>query len=99
MLGAEEDDDLCRLRVAQRIREGWHLLSTVLNLLGDLGWRPELVFSNIHQRWRLPRAFTMRTVTTGAALIAEQDCAGHFIDLFMGGKRRSRKHCGEKEDK
>jgi hypothetical protein len=34
----------------------------------------------------------------GTALIAKQDCTGHFIGLRVGGKRRSDKHPGYEED-
>lgn len=69
MLGAKESDDLCRLRIGQRIGEGRHLLSAVLNLLGDFSWRPELVLADIHERWRFSCAFSMRAVTTSAPVI------------------------------
>jgi len=98
VLGAEEDDDLCRLRVAQRIREGWHLLSTVLNLLGDLGRSPDLVLSNVHQRGGLPGAFAVSAMTMGTPFIAKQDCTGHLIALCVGGKCRRGKHSGDQED-
>ncbi len=98
MLGAEEDDDLCRLRVAQRIREGWHFLSTVLNLLGDLGGRPEFVLSNVHKCWSLAGAFATSAMTMGAPFIAKQDCTGHLIGLCVGGKCRIGKHSGDQED-
>ena len=98
MLGAQESDDLCRLRIGQRIGEGRHLLPAVLNLLGDLGWRPELIFSNIQQCRRFSCAFATRTVTTGAPGIVEKNRTGHFIGFLMGGKCRSSKHSGEKDD-
>ena len=98
MFGSQEDYDLRRFGVAQRIREGGHLLAAVHDLLGDLGWSPDLILANIHERWSLSGAFAMRAMTMGTALIAKQDCTGHFIGLRVGGKRRSDKHPGCEED-
>ena len=72
MLRAQKNDDLGSLRIGQRIGEGWHLLSAVLNLISDLGGSPELVFADVGQCRGLLRACAVGAMATGASFVAER---------------------------
>ena len=89
MLRSQEKDDLRRLGIRQRIGKGRHLLPAVLNLLGDLGWCPELVLSDIRECRSLLRTLALSAMTVGASFVSKQNRAGHFIGLLMGGECRA----------
>jgi hypothetical protein len=88
MFSTQVRNNLRYLRVAQRIREGRHLLPAMQNLLGHPGRTPQLVLANVHERRSFLGTHAADAVAVDAAFVAKQDRTRHFVGLCAGAEER-----------
>ena len=81
MLGAQIGDQLGDLLVGERVGKGRHLLAAVEDLIGDLGWGPQLVLAQVNERGSLLCADSANAVAVGATFVAKQERSGFFGGL------------------
>ena len=101
MLCAKIRDHLGNLRVGERVAKGRHLLPAVEDLGAQAIRLPLLVATQIGKGRTLLAANAVRSMTTGAAAVAEEHSAGFgggFVPgapMGMSRSHREQDECGQ----
>lgn len=97
MLGTQVGDELRDLGVGERVREGWHLLAAVENLVRYLFRCPKLIGAQAGQIGGLLSARASSAMTVCAAFIAKQKSACLLVCLLVGGEKKMRLMQGQND--